>query len=79
MNSTLNTAYLSDRVKAINSFHNAMISATSEYLSNDSYHLVGVERSDGSSLFGMVSKEKAEKFLEILKPYLPDVALRSYD
>jgi hypothetical protein len=27
----------------------------------------------------MVSKEKAEKFLEILKPYLPDVALRSYD
>lgn len=27
----------------------------------------------------MVSKEKAEKFLEILKPYLPDVTLRSYD
>jgi hypothetical protein len=53
MNSTLNTAYLSGRVKAINSFHNAMISATSEYLSNDGYHLVGVERSDGSSLFGM--------------------------
>jgi hypothetical protein len=52
MNSTLSSSYLSTKVKAANSFHNQMIGASSEYVSNDNYHLVGVERS-GNGLYGI--------------------------
>ena len=52
MNSTLSSSYLSTKVKAANLFHNQMIEATSEYVSNDGYHLVGVERS-GNGLYGI--------------------------